>query len=139
MIPARARARLNVRFNPNWTGGELIAWLRAEAEQAVLGFAGRVEVEARASGEAFHTPPGRFTEVVCAAVEEVARRTPELSTSGGTSDARFIRALCPVVELGLVGTTMHRVDECAPVADLRALERIYAAVLRRYFEAFGDA
>jgi succinyl-diaminopimelate desuccinylase len=139
VIPARARARLNVRFNPNWTGEALIAWLDEEVAQARAGFAGRIELDARATGEAFYTAPGAFTDVVVAAVREAAGRTPELSTSGGTSDARFIRALCPVVELGLVGSTMHMVDERAPVGELLALERVYAAVLRRYFEAFRGA
>ncbi len=73
---------------------------------------------------------------VAQAVEAVTGRPPELSTSGGTSDARYFRALCPVVEFGLVGTTMHRVDECTPVSELHALTRIYEGVIRRYFETF---
>jgi succinyl-diaminopimelate desuccinylase len=136
VIPARARARLNIRFNPNWKGADLIAWLTDEAAQAAAGFAGTVSLDARATGEAFYTQPGAFTDLVSAAVREATGRTPELSTSGGTSDARFIRDLCPVVEMGLVGTTMHMVDERAPVAELKALEQVYAGVLRRYFETF---
>ncbi|MGC1303693.1 MAG: succinyl-diaminopimelate desuccinylase, partial [Caulobacteraceae bacterium] len=136
VIPARARARLNIRFNPNWKGADLIAWLQDEAARSADGFAGSISVDARATGEAFYTQPGAFTDVVSAAVREVTGCTPELSTSGGTSDARFIRDLCPVVEMGLVGSTMHMVDERAPVAELRALEQVYAGVLRRYFETF---
>lgn len=139
LIPARARARLNVRFNPTWNEARLMAWLEAACEEAGRGFAGRVRVEGRASGEAFHTAPGPFTEVVAAAVREATGREPERSTSGGTSDARFIRALCPVVEFGLVGATMHKVDERTPLADLRMLTTAYAAVIRRYFEASGEA
>src|SRR5207237_8266847 len=105
----------NIRFNPNHTGASLAAWIRDEAEAAAAGFRGTVTVTPQISGEAFLTEPGPFTEVVSAAVADVAGRAPELSTSGGTSDARFIRALCPVVEVGLVGTTMHQVDERAPV------------------------
>ena len=137
VIPATASARLNVRFNPNHTGFSLEAWLADECAKAEAGFAGRVRLKTVCSGEAFHTRPDRFVEVVSGAVEAVAGRTPALSTSGGTSDARFIRALCPVVELGLVGTTMHKVDEHAPVEEIRALARIYQALIERYFEAFA--
>jgi succinyl-diaminopimelate desuccinylase len=137
VIPGRARARLNIRFNPNHTGAELAGWIEREAQLAARGFKGRVAVTPQISGEAFLTEPGRFTEVVSAAVQDTAGRAPELSTSGGTSDARFIRALCPVVELGLVGTTMHQVDERAPVAEIRQLQAVYARLIERYFQAFG--
>jgi succinyl-diaminopimelate desuccinylase len=136
VIPARAQARLNIRFNPQWKGAELLAWLEEEVVRANKGFPGKIYLDARVTGEAFYTEPGPFTDLVAAAVRDETGRTPELSTSGGTSDARFIRDLCPVVEMGLVGTTMHMVDERAPVAELRALEHVYAGVLRRYFETF---
>lgn len=127
VIPGRARARVSVRFNDLHRGDALIerltAVVRAEAPDAV--------VEGRVSGEAFLTQPGPLSALVSAAVEEVTGVTPELSTSGGTSDARFLVALCPVVELGLVNATMHMVDEAVAVADLRALSEVYAAVLRR--------
>ena len=139
VIPPRARARFNVRFNPTWTGEALLARLRAVAVQAAAGFRGSVSVEGRASGEAFLTQPGPFTDVIRDAVREATGREPELSTSGGTSDARFIRALCPVVEFGLVGASMHKVDEAVPVADLETLTRAYEALIRRYFEAFAPA
>ncbi len=135
VIPARAEARLNIRFNPTHTGAALAAWLREEAARAETGFRGRVMLETRISGEAFLTPPGAFTDLAAAAVQAVTGRRPELSVTGGTSDARFIRALCPVVELGLVGATMHQVNERAPVADIHALSAIYERLIRDYFAA----
>jgi succinyl-diaminopimelate desuccinylase len=137
VIPARATARLNIRFNPSHTGAALATWLREEAARAGDGFKGEVKVETRINGEAFLTPEGPFTDVVAGAVKAVTGRTPELSTTGGTSDARFIRALCPVVEFGLVGTTMHKVDEHAPVADIHALTAIYQRLIEGYFAAFA--
>lgn len=139
VIPARARARLNIRFNPAYTGAELVARLQAACDEAGRGFRGRVTLEAKISGEAFHTAPDGFTEVVAAAVERVTGRRPEPSTTGGTSDARFVRALCPVVEFGLVGATMHKVDEAAPVADLEALTEVYRAVIEAYVAASARA
>lgn len=133
IIPGVARARLNIRFNPNHTGQALADWIAAEAETAAQGFKGRVTVTPQISGEAFLTERGPFTELVAAAVKDVTGAEPELSTSGGTSDARFIRALCPVVEVGLVGRTMHQVDERAPVDEIRRLQAVYARILARYF------
>jgi succinyl-diaminopimelate desuccinylase len=135
VIPAQASARLNIRFNPSHSGASLGDWIQAEATRAGEGFAGKVEVAMEISGEAFLTKPGPFVELVAEAVGEAAGRRPQLSTSGGTSDARFIRLLCPVVELGLVGTTMHAVDERVPAADIEALAGIYRRVIQRYFEA----
>jgi len=135
VIPASATARLNIRFNPAHTGLGLVRWLSAECEVEEARFGHPVRLETAISGEAFYTPPGPFVELVAAAVQATCGRTPELSTSGGTSDARFIRAMCPVVELGLVGTTMHKVDEHAPVGEIRELSRLYEAVIERYFEA----
>jgi succinyl-diaminopimelate desuccinylase len=137
VIPGVARAWLNIRFNPTHTGASLAAWLAAEARAAGQGFKGSVTVTPQISGEAFLTEPGAFTDVVAAAVAEVTGRTPELSTSGGTSDARFIRSLCPVVELGLVGQTMHQVDERAPLAEIRRLQQVYERLIDGYFAAFG--
>ena len=132
LIPARASARLNVRFNPAWTGATLTARLQALCERASTEWGLPVRLEARTSGEAFHTPDGPLTELVSQAVRAITGRTPQRSTSGGTSDARFLRALCPVVEFGLVGATMHKVDEAAPVADIEALTRVYADVIARW-------
>jgi succinyl-diaminopimelate desuccinylase len=133
VIPAQARARLNIRFNPAHKGAELAAWIEAEARTVAEGFSGRITVEPMISGEAFLTEPGAFTDLVAAAVEDVAGAPPELSTTGGTSDARFIRALCPVVELGLVGKTMHMVDERVALADLETLTAIYERFLEDWF------
>lgn len=135
VIPARARGRLNIRFNPGHTGADLVERLERACAEAEQGFDGTVRLEPVISGEAFLTAPGAFTAILSEAVEAVTGRVPELSTTGGTSDARFIRAMCPVVEFGLVGTTMHMVDERTPVEEVRTLARIYAGVITRYFEA----
>jgi succinyl-diaminopimelate desuccinylase len=138
VIPAAARARLNIRFNPAHTGQSLADWITAEAKAAGQGFAGAITVTPTISGEAFLTEPGAFTALVSAAVRDVAGQDPELSTSGGTSDARFIRALCPVVEVGLVGKTLHAIDEQAPLAEIRLLQSVYERIIARYFEASGS-
>jgi succinyl-diaminopimelate desuccinylase len=137
VIPKTAKARLNIRFNPHHTGASLAAWIEAEAAKAGQDFSGEVKVRCEISGEAFLTEPGPFTAAAAEAVEAVAGRRPELSTTGGTSDARFIRALCPVVEFGLVGATMHAVDERVPVAEISQLTEVYRRLIRRYFEEFG--
>jgi succinyl-diaminopimelate desuccinylase len=137
VIPGIAKARVNIRFNPRHTGADLARWIEAEAAAEAQGFAGTVTVVPQISGEAFLTEPGPFTDVVAGAVYDVAGRAPELSTTGGTSDARFIRALCPVVELGLVGRTMHQVDERAPVAEILQLQAVYERLIERYFQAFS--
>jgi succinyl-diaminopimelate desuccinylase len=137
VIPARATARLNIRFNPNHTGQALADWFQAECDQAAEGFKGQVSLRAKIGGEAFLTEPGDFVDVCSKAVTEVTGLVPALSTSGGTSDARFIRYLCPVLELGLVGATMHMVDECVPVEQLQRLTTIYSRLIERYFDAFG--
>ncbi len=137
VIPGTARARFNIRFNPNHTGAALAAWFEDEAKAVADGFNGTVTVTPQISGEAFLTAPGPFTDVVAASVADVTGSPPELSTTGGTSDARFIRALCPVVEVGLVGTTMHQVNERAPVAEIRQLQVVYERLIARYFAAFA--
>jgi succinyl-diaminopimelate desuccinylase len=133
VIPRAARARLNIRFNPNHTGRALGDWIEAEAARSGEGFSGKVGVKIEISGEAFLTEPGPFTELVADAAQTVTGRRPVLSTTGGTSDARFIRALCPVVELGLVGATMHAANEQVPVAEIRQLTDVYRSLIRRYF------
>ena len=135
LIPAVATARLNIRFNPTHRGADLAAWIQAEADRAAEGFPGTITLTPAISGEAFLTEQGPFTELVAGAVEAVSGQRPDLSTTGGTSDARFIRDLCPVVELGLVGRTMHAVDERAPVEEIRRLQSVYETLIRRYFAA----
>lgn len=133
VIPGVARAVLNVRFNPNHSGQSLSDWFNLEASRAAEGFPGKVTVIPQVSGEAFLTERGAFTDLIATAVADVTGAAPELSTSGGTSDARFIRALCPVVEVGLVGKTMHQVDERAPVAEIARLQQVYSRIIERYF------
>lgn len=135
VIPARATARINIRFNPAHDGEGLIAWLDQEVSIAQQGFSGRVELQPALTGNAFITEPGAFVDVCASAVSETLGRSPELATTGGISDARFIRKLCPVVELGLVGATMHMVDERVPVSDIEDLSRVYEALIERYFAA----
>ncbi|MFZ5671036.1 MAG: succinyl-diaminopimelate desuccinylase [Pseudomonadota bacterium] len=139
IIPREAKARLNIRFNPAHRGQDLADWIEATAKAAAEGFKGRVEVKSIVSGEAFLTPRGPFIALVAEAIAEATGAPPELSVTGGTSDARFIRALCPVLEFGLVGQTMHAVDEQAPVSDIRALQGLYRLIIARYFERFGEA
>jgi succinyl-diaminopimelate desuccinylase len=127
VIPGSATALLNIRFNNLQHGPDLVKMVEEIAEREAPG----AKVKARISGEAFLTPPGPLYDVVVAAIEEETGVTPELSTSGGTSDGRFLIQLCPVVDFGLPNATMHKVGECAAVEDIRALSRIYERVLRK--------
>jgi succinyl-diaminopimelate desuccinylase len=137
IAPGMVRARFNTRFNDLWTSQTLLAHLRERLDRAhaALGGNGTIELSADVSGESFFTPPGPLSELVAGAIRDVAGVEAELSTTGGTSDARFIRSYCPVLEFGLVGETMHKVDEKSAVADLRTLTRVYETVLDRYFAA----
>src|SRR5438874_6911557 len=133
VIPGQARAKFNIRFNDLHTQESL----RDLVEQRLAKTAGN-RIRARivwepSNSNVFVTKPGAFTELAVAAIEEVTGRRPELSTSGGTSDARFIASYCPVIEFGLVGQTMHQIDERTPVADLEKLTKIYRGILERYF------
>ncbi len=125
VIPATATARLNVRFNDQHSGAAMERWLRATIAQ----HADRFDLAVSVSGESFLTQPGPFVHALRDAVAAATGLTPRLDTGGGTSDARFIARFCPVAEFGLVGQTMHQVDECVPVADLEALAGIYARML----------
>jgi succinyl-diaminopimelate desuccinylase len=127
VVPASAKLMLNIRFNERHSGASLAAWVRATAER----YAERFELDVSISGESFLTPVGPEIEALAGAVAAATGRTPKLDTGGGTSDARFIAQYCPVAEFGLVGQTMHQVDERVPVDDLRELARIYREVLDR--------
>ena len=127
VIPARALARLSIRFNDLHRGDDIAARIR----DMVLAEAPRAIVTPRVSGEAFLTAPGPLSDLVAAAIEAQTGLAPELSTTGGTSDARFLSKICPVVEFGLSNATMHKLDEAVAVADLDLLARIYADILRR--------
>jgi succinyl-diaminopimelate desuccinylase len=131
VIPADASARLNIRFNDMHTSRSLLDWIAARAE--ALG--GKIEIKSRVSGESFITHPGALSDLVSDAVEKVVRRRPALSTTGGTSDARFISRHCKTIEFGLVGRTMHKTDERVAVSDLTALAEIYANMLDGFFAA----
>jgi succinyl-diaminopimelate desuccinylase len=135
IAPGTAKARFNTRFNDLWTSKTLFAHLKERIERAseALGGNGTVEYSVQVSGESFYTPPGPLSDLVAGAVRDVAGVETELSTTGGTSDARFIRSYCPVLEFGLVGESMHKVDEKSAVADLKMLARVYETVLDRYF------
>lgn len=139
VIPSRARARINIRFNPAHRGQDLVEWLNLEAKSASEDFAGRVEVEASISGEAFLTQKDAFVQLCAHQVQETLGVSPDLSTTGGTSDARFIRDLCPVIEFGLVGATMHMVDERVETKDVLALSELYRRIFQRYFSTFASA
>ncbi|OWY00079.1 succinyl-diaminopimelate desuccinylase [Thioclava sp. IC9] len=133
VIPAKARATVNIRFNDAHTGEGLIAWAEAIASGIAAETGIRIALNPDISGESFVTPPGPFVDLVAKSVEAETGRAPELSTSGGTSDARFVKDHCPVVEFGLVGATMHQVDERVPVDQIVTLQRIYARILKDYF------
>jgi succinyl-diaminopimelate desuccinylase len=138
VIPAKCSGAVNIRFNDTHTGASLSDWLRTEAATVAEAFGVEIKVKIRISGESFLTPPGELSALVADAVEAVIGVVPELSTTGGTSDARFIKDHCPVVEFGLVGQSMHQVDEHVAVEHVEQLKAIYARVLRSYFgEALG--
>jgi succinyl-diaminopimelate desuccinylase len=132
LIPGEARARFNIRYNDTRTRDELKALVERRAAAAAGTARWRIEWEP-SNADVFITKPGPFVDLVAGAVAEVTGRTPQLSTSGGTSDARFIKDYCPVIEFGLVGATMHQVDERTPVGDLVTLTAIYRRIIERYF------
>lgn len=133
VIPARCSGAVNIRFNDAHSGASLSDWMRAEADRVAREFDVEVEMKVKISGESFLTPPGPLSDLVAHAVEAETGIRPALSTTGGTSDARFIKDHCPVVEFGLVGRTMHQVDERVDVAQIEQLKAIYLRILRSYF------
>ncbi|TPE48844.1 succinyl-diaminopimelate desuccinylase [Amaricoccus solimangrovi] len=133
VIPGEARAVVNLRFNDAHSSGSLSAWIEEEADRIAKQFGVGIAARFQISGESFLTPPGPFSDLVARAVEAETGRRPEASTSGGTSDARFIKDICPVVEFGLVGQTMHKVDERVAVAHVRTLAAVYRRILDDYF------
>ncbi|SLN59871.1 succinyl-diaminopimelate desuccinylase [Ruegeria meonggei] len=133
VIPAQCSGTINIRFNDLQSGAELSTWLRAKAQSVADACDVEVAVRIKISGESFLTPPGPLSDLVGKAVEDETGVAPEMSTTGGTSDARFVKSHCPVVEFGLVGRTMHQVDECVEVAQIEQLKAIYTRILRDYF------
>ena len=134
VIPAVASATVNIRFNDAHTGADLSQWLRDESAKIAAEFGLEIDVKIKISGESFITAPGPLSDLVSASVEAVCGVKPELSTTGGTSDARFVKSHCPVVEFGLVGRTMHQVDERVEVEQIHQLKAVYHRILTDYFK-----
>ena len=128
VIPGTASARLNIRFNDTHSSDRLTDWLT----ETLAVFAPEAKLDVQVSGEAFLTQPGAHTKALAAAVEKITGRVPEQNTGGGTSDARFIARYCPVAEFGLVGATMHKTDECVPIAELEQLASVYQALIEGF-------
>jgi succinyl-diaminopimelate desuccinylase len=133
VIPGQARAKFNIRFNDHHTQATLRELVEARLQKAAGNRIKARIVWEPSNSNVFVTKPGPFTDLAVAVIEQVTGRKPELSTSGGTSDARFIASYCPVIEFGLVGQTMHQIDERAAVSDLEKLTRVYRGILDRYF------
>jgi len=137
VIPAKASARFNIRFNPNWTGASITAWLRKKLDATAADTGAEFELSPVVSGEAFLTTDDGFLSTIASAVETKTGIRPEFSTSGGTSDARFIKDMAPVAEFGLVGATMHQTDENTAVSDILLLSDIYEEIISSYFRKTG--
>ncbi len=133
VIPGRAYATVNIRFNDSHSGKGLTGWLRAQAARVAEENGVEIDLSVKISGESFLTPPGPLSDLVSRAVAAETGVEPELSTTGGTSDARFVKDHCPVVEFGLVGQTMHQTDERVEIAQIHQLKAIYSRILRDYF------
>ena len=133
VIPARCSGTINIRFNDAHTGVDLCDWLRHESARVAEELDIKIEVDTEISGESFLSPPGDWPVLVARAVEAETGVKPVFSTSGGTSDARFVKDHCPVVEFGLVGQTMHQVDERVEIAQIHQLKAVYGRILRAYF------
>ena len=133
VIPSVSKATVNIRFNDTHTSASLTKWLEREVAKVTKETGIEIEMTTKVSGESFLTPPGGFSELIAKSVQAETGRIPEASTSGGTSDARFVKSHCPVVEFGLVGKTMHQVDERVPIEQINQLKAIYGRILRDYF------
>jgi succinyl-diaminopimelate desuccinylase len=133
VIPAACRATVNTRFNDAHDSQSLIVWMQAELDRVAEEFGVTAEMQVKVAGESFLTAPGPLSDLVARAVEAETGVAPQLSTTGGTSDARFVKDHCPVIECGLVGQTMHQVDERVEVAHIHQLKAIYTRILRDYF------
>ena len=133
VIPAQSSATVNIRFNDAHSGKSITDWLRQHTDDIINTFGVDINTKIHISGESFITPPGTFSNLVARAVQVETNREPILSTSGGTSDARFVQHHCPVVEFGLVGKTMHQVDERVEIAHIHKLKSIYTRILSDYF------
>ena len=137
VIPGAASAKFNIRFNTNHLGEDLKTWIEDEVQAIHQVYNLEIDLDLKVTGDAFLTKVGPFTDLIRDAVAEYTGREPALTTGGGTSDARFIKNYCQVAEFGLVGTTMHQVDERVDAGDIVSLSNIYTNILARYFRAFG--
>jgi succinyl-diaminopimelate desuccinylase len=135
VIPAEARATLSIRYNDTWRRPTIEAWVREQCAAAAATVGAEYDLEFSGTGDVFLTRPGVLVDTLAAAIKAETGRTPALSTGGGTSDARFIKDFCPVVEFGLVNKTIHAIDERVPVADLERLTAIYQRFLAGYFSS----
>ncbi|MGB1332800.1 MAG: succinyl-diaminopimelate desuccinylase [Paracoccaceae bacterium] len=133
VIPEKCRATVNIRFNDAHSGQSLIDWLQHHLDSVSEKTKTRIQMNVKISGESFITPPGELSDLISQAVQKELGVTPEMSTTGGTSDARFVKNLCPVTEFGLVGKTMHAVDERVEIAQIHQLKSIYGRILKNYF------
>ena len=134
VIPAVTKATINIRFNDSHSGSSLVSWLKDEIEKVSAEYGIKFKTDFKISGESFITPPGELSDLISKAVKQELGVTPKLSTTGGTSDARFIKDMCPVTEFGLVGKTMHAVDEKVETKQINQLKEIYTRILEAYFE-----
>jgi len=134
VIPAAAKATVNIRFNDTHSSQDLITWLEKQALQQSANSGVEFAIDVKVSGESFLTPPGLLSQLIGDAAEAELGCRPALSTTGGTSDARFVKDICPVTEFGLVGKGMHGLDECVPVKQIHQLKAIYRRILQAYFE-----
>jgi succinyl-diaminopimelate desuccinylase len=133
VIPAQTNATVNIRFNDSHSGESLSAWLYQEAQKVAEQTGIDISVKIKVSGESFITPPGDLSALIAKSVKTETGQSPKLSTTGGTSDARFIKDICPVVEFGLVGKTMHSVDERVEISQINQLKLVYGRILQNYF------
>jgi succinyl-diaminopimelate desuccinylase len=139
IIPQSASARFNIRFNTEHAGENLVGWINDEVEvtqntMTETGFVGTIHADLQLPGHPFVPPPGEFTDLLCRTIKDVTGKQAELTTTGGTSDARFITHYAPVVEFGLVGKTIHQIDEFATLDDILNLTMIYKSLLQGYFQ-----
>ena len=134
VIPASTTATINIRFNDSHSGSSLISWLEEEIDKVSAEYGIQFKTDFKITGESFITPPGELSELISEAVKKELGVQPKLSTTGGTSDARFIKNICPVTEFGLVGKTMHAIDERVEINQINQLKEIYTRILEAYFE-----
>ena len=138
VIPAEARAVFNIRYNDNWDRGGMVRWVRETAGEIAADIGAEIQLNFAGTGDVFLTKPGPLVDAMRDAISEVSGVETKLSTGGGTSDARFIQAYCPVIEFGLINQTIHQVDEHTAVDDLHELTAIYERFIAGYFERDGE-